>query len=73
MHRAAYVAKEIQVLPLIGCMPRAGPRLCLDWVTIEVITVAPPKWFEPWADTLCKRRGTEYEGLRARFAERLLG
>ncbi|MEK7205018.1 MAG: FAD-dependent oxidoreductase, partial [candidate division NC10 bacterium] len=40
--------------------------------TIEVITLAPYEWFEPWADTRWKRRGAEYEEFKARFAERLL-
>jgi all-trans-retinol 13,14-reductase len=40
--------------------------------TIEVITLAPYEWFEPWAETRWKRRGTEYEHIKARFAERLL-
>jgi len=47
MHRAAYVAKEIQFVRLIGCIRRMGPRLCPDWVTIEVITPAAYEWFEP--------------------------
>jgi len=72
MHRAAYVAKEIQFVRLIGCIRRMGPRLCPDWVTIEVITLAAYEYFEPWAGTRWKHRGVEYEGLPARLAERLL-
>ncbi len=40
--------------------------------TIEVITLGPYEWFEPWAETRWKRRGAEYEDFKARFAERLL-
>ncbi len=72
MHRAAYVAKEIQFVRLIRCMRRVDPRLCPDWVTIEVIRLAAYEWFEPWAETPWKHRGAEYENLKARVAERLL-
>ncbi len=40
--------------------------------TIEVIIPAPYEWFEPWSATRWKRRGSEYEDFKARFAERLL-
>ena len=40
--------------------------------TIEVITLAPYEWFEPWAATRWKHRGAEYEDFKARFGERLL-
>lgn len=39
--------------------------------TIEVVTVAPYKWFERWADTRWKRRGADYDALKQRLAERL--
>ena len=40
--------------------------------TIEIITLAPYEWFEPWAATRWKHRGAEYEDFKARFAGRLL-
>lgn len=40
--------------------------------TIEVITLGPYEWFQPWAETRWKRRGAEYEHFKAQFAERLL-
>ena len=40
--------------------------------TIEVITLAAPDWFEPWAGTRWQRRGAEYAAFKARLAERLL-
>jgi len=39
--------------------------------TIEVVAPAPFAWFEKWADTRWKRRGGEYDDLKARVAERL--
>lgn len=39
--------------------------------TIEVVTLAPYAWFEPWAETRWKRRGPDYDALKRRFAERL--
>jgi all-trans-retinol 13,14-reductase len=40
--------------------------------TGEVITFVPWQAFEPWRDTRWKRRGAEYDDLKARLAERLL-
>jgi all-trans-retinol 13,14-reductase len=40
--------------------------------TIEVIGVAPYAWFERWADLPWKKRGAEYEALKARLSTRLL-
>jgi phytoene dehydrogenase-like protein len=40
--------------------------------TIDVITLAPYEWFEPWAATRWKHRGAEYEHFKARFTDRLL-
>ncbi|HLW77086.1 MAG TPA: NAD(P)/FAD-dependent oxidoreductase [Bryobacteraceae bacterium] len=39
--------------------------------TIEVIAPAPYAWFSQWSDTRWKRRGGEYDQLKARLAERL--
>jgi all-trans-retinol 13,14-reductase len=39
--------------------------------TIDVIAPAPYEWFAPWADGPWRRRGAEYEALKARFTERL--
>jgi all-trans-retinol 13,14-reductase len=40
--------------------------------TIEVIGVAPYRWFEKWADTSWKKRGADYDAFKARLTERLL-
>jgi all-trans-retinol 13,14-reductase len=39
--------------------------------TIEVVAPAPFAWFEKWADTRWKRRGAEYDELKARLTDRL--
>lgn len=39
--------------------------------TIEVVTLAPYQWFEPWDGTRWKRRGADYEAFKQRLAERL--
>jgi len=41
--------------------------------TIEIVTPAPYRWFERWADTRWKRRGSEYDEFKQRLATRLLG
>ena len=41
--------------------------------TIEAITLAPWPWFERWEGTRWQHRGDDYEALKARFTERLLG
>jgi len=40
--------------------------------TIEVVGWAPFSWFEAWRETSWRRRGEEYEQLKASLAERLL-
>jgi all-trans-retinol 13,14-reductase len=40
--------------------------------TIEVITAASPDWFAAWRDTSWKKRGADYDALKARLAKRLL-
>ena len=40
--------------------------------TVEVVGFAPYEWFEPWRDAPWRRRGPEYEGLKAQLQERLL-
>jgi len=40
--------------------------------TIDVITLAPHSWFTRWRDMPWRRRGAEYEDVKARFAERML-
>jgi all-trans-retinol 13,14-reductase len=40
--------------------------------TVDVITMARWDWFAPWRDTKWKKRGADYEALKARFTERLL-
>lgn len=41
--------------------------------TIDVITLAPYAWFERWRDSRWHHRGDDYESLKQRFTERLLG
>jgi all-trans-retinol 13,14-reductase len=40
--------------------------------TVDVLTAARYEWFEPWAKSRWRRRGHEYEALKARFSERIL-
>jgi len=40
--------------------------------TLEVLSLAPYEWFEPWVDRRWRKRGARYEELKARFSERLL-
>lgn len=40
--------------------------------TLTAITPAPFTWFQRWEGTAWRRRGPEYEELKARLAERLL-
>jgi all-trans-retinol 13,14-reductase len=40
--------------------------------TVEVITVAPYRWFSEWEDTRWKHRGAAYEEVKQRFTARLL-
>jgi all-trans-retinol 13,14-reductase len=40
--------------------------------TVEVVTLAPYSWFDRWADAPWRRRGPEYDDLKARFTTRLL-
>ena len=41
--------------------------------TIEVITLAPYRWFTEWENTRWRHRGPQYDDLKQRFTERLLG
>ncbi|MGB9374420.1 MAG: NAD(P)/FAD-dependent oxidoreductase [Jiangellales bacterium] len=40
--------------------------------TIDVITLAPHEWFATWKDEPWRRRGAQYDELKAQFAERML-
>ncbi|MCA9531780.1 MAG: NAD(P)/FAD-dependent oxidoreductase [Myxococcales bacterium] len=40
--------------------------------TIEVITLAPYAWFSAWEGTAWKKRGDDYDALKAQLAQRLL-
>jgi all-trans-retinol 13,14-reductase len=40
--------------------------------TIEMLAFAPYRWFQQWEGTPWKRRGAEYDALKARFAHHLL-
>ena len=41
--------------------------------TVEVIGVAPYDWFARWEGTPWKKRGADYDALKQRLTERLLG
>ena len=41
--------------------------------TVEVVTLAPWEWFKAWKDERWRKRGTDYEALKAKLTERLLG
>jgi all-trans-retinol 13,14-reductase len=41
--------------------------------TVEVISLAPWERFAPWADTRWQHRGEDYEALKSRLSDRLLG
>jgi len=41
--------------------------------TVDVITMARWDWYARWKDTKWKKRGADYEALKQRLAERLLG
>jgi len=43
-----------------------------ETATVEVISFAPYVWFERWEDRRWRKRGEDYEELKARFSERLL-
>ncbi len=47
-------------------------RRCPGRATIEVVTLAPYEWFQRWEDLPWKKRGEEYEELKARLTDRLL-
>ncbi len=40
--------------------------------TVEVVNYAPYAWFEKWEETTWRKRGDDYEALKARLSERLL-
>jgi all-trans-retinol 13,14-reductase len=40
--------------------------------TIEVLALAPYRWFSRWEGTAWKRRGSDYDRFKERFARRLL-
>lgn len=40
--------------------------------TVEVISLAPYEWFKQWEDTRWKKRGADYDALKARLTERML-
>jgi len=47
-------------------------RRCPGRATIEVVTLAPYEWFRRWEDLPWKKRGEEYEELKAKLIERML-
>jgi all-trans-retinol 13,14-reductase len=40
--------------------------------TIDVISLAPYEWFEPWKGEPWRKRGAEYDDVKAQLSERLL-
>lgn len=40
--------------------------------TIDIITVAPYEWFAQWEGTRWKKRGAEYDALKAKLTEQML-
>jgi all-trans-retinol 13,14-reductase len=45
---------------------------CPGRATVEVITLVPYAWFRKWENKPWKKRGEEYEELKAKLAERML-
>jgi all-trans-retinol 13,14-reductase len=43
-----------------------------DRSTIEIVTVAPWKWFQKWEEERWKKRGAEYDKIKEDFSLRLL-
>jgi all-trans-retinol 13,14-reductase len=43
-----------------------------DRATLEVISLVPFDWFEPWKDTPWRKRGTEYDDLKSRLTDQML-
>jgi all-trans-retinol 13,14-reductase len=39
--------------------------------TVEAVTLAPYQWFAPWESTSWRKRGDDYEALKAKLAQRL--
>ena len=44
---------------------------CPGRATVEVITLVPYAWFRKWENKPWKKRGEEYEELKAKLAERM--
>jgi all-trans-retinol 13,14-reductase len=40
--------------------------------TIEIITLAPYEWYEPWNDKRWMKRGTDYNAMKEKLSQRLL-
>ena len=40
--------------------------------TLEVVALAPYEWFKQWEDTRWKKRGEDYDAMKAKYTERLL-
>jgi len=41
--------------------------------TVEIVAPAPYEWFDQWRGETWGKRGEDYESLKARFGERLMG
>jgi all-trans-retinol 13,14-reductase len=74
---ARYVAEPSTELPLSylsfpSAKDPSWPSRHPGRSTIDVITLAPYEWFAPWRDEPWRKRGAEYDDLKAQFAERML-
>ncbi len=74
---AAYLADPKKAPPLaFASFPSAkDPTFAErypDRQTIELVTLAPYAWFEPWKDQPWRKRGEEYEGIKEAIAERMV-
>ncbi|MBV70002.1 MAG: FAD-dependent oxidoreductase [Myxococcales bacterium] len=43
-----------------------------DRSTVELVTLAPFEWFQPWVDKKWGKRGADYDALKQNFSDRLL-
>ncbi len=74
---AAYLANPEEAPPLaFASFPSAkDPTFAErypDRQTIELVTLAPYSWFEPWKDEPWRERGEEYEARKNAIADRML-
>jgi all-trans-retinol 13,14-reductase len=74
---ARFQADPSAPLPMVYCsFPSAKDP---DWsrrfpgrATVDLITMARWEWFQPWTGTGWRKRGRDYDALKASFSDRLL-